>query len=249
VSLTLTRIPNTLHYCWFGHRPLPRTFRQYIAGWRRTTGGGDVKQWTVHDLPRHAYLARALESGKYANAANWARLWILKNHGGVYLDTDIEMVRPLDDLLAFPAFVGFEVKHFDWEGCVNNAVLGSEPEHWFVSEMLEDLQEKFDGTEEAHLSSPHLTTQVLQRHGLNGYGRACIKGVEVFPVEYFYPFGWHESFRVGCVRPETRTIHWYERSWQRHGDKRKRLDRWLKDKLHVIAWRLMRNQLVSRAKS
>lgn len=165
-------------------------------------------------------------------------MWALQKYGGVYLDTDIEMIRPLDDLMDYPAFAGFEVKEFGWDGCVNNAVLQSEPDHWFVGEMLNQLEHEFDGSEEAHYSSPHLTTAVLKKHGLNSYGRTNVKGVEVFPVEYFYPFGWHERFRITKITTETRTIHWYARSWLKKTESKEKIRSKIIERLNILLWEL-----------
>jgi mannosyltransferase OCH1-like enzyme len=161
----------------------------------------------------------------------------LQKYGGIYLDTDIEVIRPLDDLMQYPAFVGFEVKDFGWDGCVNNAVLRSERDHWFVGELRNQMERDFDGSEEAHLSSPHLTTTILKKHGLSCYGRVNIKSVEVFPTEYFYPFGWHESFRINQLTPETKTIHWYGGSWLKKTDTNRRLKSRLNEYLNIILWK------------
>jgi mannosyltransferase OCH1-like enzyme len=173
----------------------------------------EFKEWNEITSPTHPYLSKALELKKWANASNWVRLYALNKFGGVYLDTDVEVLLPLDPFLNGEAFVGFEVRHFDWDGCVNNAVFGSTRDHWFVRTMLDRISRDFDGTEEAHFSSPHLTTNVLQEFGLEGYRRQNINGVEVYPVETFYPYGWHEIFNPDCVQLETHTIHWYSQSW------------------------------------
>jgi mannosyltransferase OCH1-like enzyme len=230
------KINRTIHYCWFGSKGLPLKYQNLIQLWHHYHPGWKIQEWGRGNLPNLKYLQNAMALHKYANASNWARLWVLEKYGGVYLDTDIEIVRPLDDLLQFPAFVGFEVKYFDWEGCVNNAVFGSIKNHWFVTEMRQQLEEEFDGSEDAHLSSPHLTTRVLKRHGLVKYGRTSLNGVEIFPIEYFYPFGWHETFRVQRVTPETRSIHWYGRSWLTQSEERKNFKSQAVEYLHKILW-------------
>lgn len=210
----MKKIPLIIHYCWFGRGRIPKNHQNYIDGWRELMPHFEIKEWNEENTPQHPYLVSALAKKKWANASNWMRLYALNEWGGIYLDTDIEVLRPLDGLLTNEAFVGFEVKHFDWEGCVNNAVLGSVKGHWFVGEMLDRISRDFDGTEEAHLSSPHLTTDVLLEHGLDDYKRQNIAGVEVYPVEFFYPYGWHEIFNPDCVSKDTHTIHWYGKSWQ-----------------------------------
>lgn len=208
----------------------------------------EFKKWSEENAPSHPYLIKALASKKWANASNWTRLYALQEFGGVYLDTDIEILRPIDQFLVQEAFVGFEVKHFDWEGCVNNAVYGSVKGHWFVREMLDRISKDFDGTEEAHLSSPHLTTFVLQEHGLDGYRRQNIDGVEVYPAEVFYPYGWHEVFNPDCVGGDTHTIHWYGKSWQAKGTKESWRRR-IKATCNLMRWHLWVRRRVLHATS
>ena len=230
-------IPRIVHYCWFGPNKISMNHQGYIDGWKALMPDFEVMEWNEENSPRHPYLIKALENNKWANAANLVRLHALKEWGGIYLDTDIEVLRPLDAFLINDAFVGFEVRHFDWEGCVNNAVFGSVKDHWFVREMLDRISRDFDGTEQAHLSSPHLTTHVLQEHGLDGYKRQNINGVEVYPVEVFYPYGWHEIFNPNCIGKDTHTIHWYGKSWQPKGAK----DPWrrrVKATCNLMRWHL-----------
>jgi mannosyltransferase OCH1-like enzyme len=234
---------NKIHFCWFGKKVLPKKYRRFIKSWKEKHPKWEIIEWNEKKLPDSKYLKRALKNNKTANASNWARLWVLQKYGGLYLDTDIEMIRPLDDLMECPAFVGFEVKDFGWDGCVNNAVLRSERDHWFVGELRNQMERDFDGSEEAHLSSPHLTTTVLKKHGLSSYGRTNVKGVEVFPIEYFYPFGWHEPFRIKCISAQTKTIHWYGKSWCNEG-KQSKIKHEFIDCLNKAAWKIFKPWIV-----
>jgi mannosyltransferase OCH1-like enzyme len=199
--------------------------------------------WNERNCPSSPYLTRALELGNWANAANWMRLAALNDCGGIYLDTDIEVLQSLDKFLDHESFVGFEVRHLDWDGCVNNAVFGAASGHWFVRELLRRIEAEFDGSEQAHLSSPHLTTNVLKENGLGIYGRQSIRNVEVYPVEYFYPYGWHETFNPDCVTTDSHCIHWYGKSWVPKGEKEP-LKRRVKARLHLMRWHLWKKRQV-----
>jgi mannosyltransferase OCH1-like enzyme len=113
----------------------------------------------------------------------------LKTSGGIYLDTDIEMIKPYDPFLSYSCFLGFESR--DVEGtCVNNAVMGSVKDHPFTEACFEKINTDFDGTEAANLSSPVLTTEVLKSKGPFSYETVYLRewDVQLFPVETFMLF-------------------------------------------------------------
>ena len=143
---------------------MPKEYAGYIAEWRQLHPGWEIKRWDEQNFPfHHAYLKKAFELQNWANLANFARLQVLQEFGGIYLDTDIKLLKPLDPFLENTCFLSFESgKEPDSEFFVNNAVLGSVPNGTFVQKCLDELEQTFDGTEEAHLSSPRLTTKVLK---------------------------------------------------------------------------------------
>lgn len=211
---SISKIPKRLHYCWFGGNPLPEKYQNYISGWRSKMPDYEIVEWNESNSPIHfPYLQKALENKKWANMANFTRLYALYHQGGIYMDTDIEVLLPFDDLLHHDAFLGFEDIHIRWAGCINNAVFGAIPKHPLVYEMMSRLPEQFDGTEEAHLSSPNFTTALLKEKGLKSYGFQEIAGVTLYPIAFFYPFSWHQTFTPECITPETHTIHWFEQTW------------------------------------
>ena len=123
-------IPKIIHYCWFGHNPLPPLAQQCIASWRRflpdyeiwqwrekgfspaiTTREGDanadkVMEFDVNCIP---YTEEAYKQKKYAFVSDYARFWIMYHYGGIYFDTDVEVIRHMDDIVAKGNFMGFEV--------------------------------------------------------------------------------------------------------------------------------------------
>lgn len=222
---------------------MPRDHQRYLAGWKACMPEWTIQRWDESNTPQNPYLSNALRHRNWANASNWMRLHALADQGGIYLDTDIEVLRSLEPLREASAFVGFEVKHIDWEGCVNNAVFGATPGHTFTETLLQRIENEFDGTEKAHLSSPHLTTKVLQDWGLKDYQRQNLGGVEIYPVEFLYPFGWHEDFSPDCLKPETYTIHWYGRSWTHQTLPWRRR---LRAAWQLTRWRLFRRQHLAR---
>ena len=233
-------IPKIIHYCWFGGKEIPRNLRRYLKSWE-INKGYKVMRWdesntAIEDIP---YLKNAFEHKKWANLSNLTRLIALKEYGGIYLDTDIEILKPFDDILDNECFLGFEDKFVDWDGCVNNAVMGSVPNHWFIILMEKELLQNFDGTELAHLSSPNLTTRLLKELGMNTYGAQCIKGLQLFEIEYFYPYSWYEVFNPNRITPNTYTIHHFQQSWSGKASK-KEIKKVLKKKFYLLKWSWMK---------
>jgi mannosyltransferase OCH1-like enzyme len=207
-------IPKIIHYCWFGKKDIPEKHAEYIRKWSEIFSGYQIIKWNEENAPMHLpYMQTALQNQKWANLSNYARLHAVAEFGGIYLDTDIEVLKTFDPLLNNNCFVGFEDVHVDWDGCINNAVLGAIPNHPFVVEMKERLTAEFDGLEKAHLSSPNFTTRLLKEKGLKEYKEQCIEDVHIYPIEYFYPYSWHQEFTPECVKEVTFCIHRFEKSW------------------------------------
>lgn len=207
-------IPKIIHYCWFGQKEIPAKHAEYIAKWKQVFEGYTLIKWNEENSPMHLpYMQAAYANGKWANLSNFTRLWAIKQHGGIYLDTDIEVLKTFDPLLHNNCFLGFEDVHVDWDGCINNAVIGATAGHPFINEMHDRLLAEFNGLEEAHLSSPNFTTALLKQKGLNTYKHQVIDDVHIYPIEYFYPYSWHQKFTPECIKENTFCIHHFEKSW------------------------------------
>ncbi|MCC7047505.1 MAG: hypothetical protein IT562_12405 [Alphaproteobacteria bacterium] len=211
-------IPRILHYVWVGGRPLPEKTRINIETWRRFCPDFEIRGWTDDTVSfEHPYLARCRALGNWANASNYLRLVKLLAHGGVYLDTDIMLRRPLAPMLRNGCFLGFQVEaqENDW---INNAVFGAEPGHWFVELCRQRLLEAFDGSEPANFSSPRLVTRLLIEKGLARYDDrgVSVGDVRIYPRPVFYPYSWREEFTLAAIKPETTAVHFWEKSW--HAD-------------------------------
>ena len=103
-------IPKIIHYCWFGGKEMPELMQKCIASWKQHLPDYELHLWNEQnfDLDRFPYAREAYDNKKYAFVSDVARLWALKEYGGIYLDTDVEVLRPLDDFLHLPAFMGYE---------------------------------------------------------------------------------------------------------------------------------------------
>jgi Glycosyltransferase sugar-binding region containing DXD motif/Alpha 1,4-glycosyltransferase conserved region len=245
-------IPATLHYIWIGGTPLPDRFRENIATWRRHNPGFEIREWNEANLDWSSRYMRAAYTFRYwSRVTNLARLEILRKHGGIYLDVDVEVVRPLRPLLDNACFLGFQDSgpNATW---VNNAVFGATPDHWFVNACIERLLRCFTGVERMDSRhGPGNVTQVLIDNGLAGYHEhgTMLRDVRLYPRAAFYPYHWNETFDPAMVTSETFLLHHWARSWVPglHEDARAR-SRGRLDRLKEIAaffhlrtqWRLER---------
>ena len=104
------RIPKVIHYCWFGRNEKPNLFYKCFESWKKYCPDYEIIEWNEDnfDINMIPYVKEAYEAKKWAFVADYARLWIVYHYGGIYLDTDVELLRPLDNLLASEAFFGSE---------------------------------------------------------------------------------------------------------------------------------------------
>jgi mannosyltransferase OCH1-like enzyme len=183
-----------------------------MASWQRVLPDYQVKEWNETNSPLdNSYTKAAYEQKLWSRLSNYIRLYAVHREGGIYFDTDVEVVRPLTPLLHQKCFVGFqqEAEGVDW---VNNAILAAEAGHPFLSRCMELTLQKFEDEGEFY-RSPTISTIVLKEMGLRAYGLQEINGVTLYPTEYFYPYSWTEKFSPECVTKNTYCVHHWAGSW------------------------------------
>lgn len=207
-----------IHYCWFGGSPLPPLAQRCIESWHKFLPDYEIRRWDesnfdVNILP---YTADAYAAGKYAFVSDYARFWILYREGGVYFDTDVEVIRPLDDVILRGPFMGFEIDGGTRPMAVNPGLgLAADRAMPLYAEILERYETMTfllpDGSLNPYTMIP-MVTQLLQEKGLKGDGTIeHVAGIDVYPSEWFNPF----DDATGRLRKtgNTRSIHWYAKSW------------------------------------
>ncbi len=205
-------IPKKIHYCWFGKKTKSGLYRKCIESWCRLCPDYEITEWNEDnfDLGRHPYLQWCYDRGKWAFISDFARLIILKEQGGIYLDTDVELIRSPDGLLEYGAFMSFENNTY-----INTGIgLGSEPGHPVLDVLLQSyLEMSPDGDGNFSLvPCPRLNTQVLLPLGLRQDGtRQQVCGAEILPADYMNPY----DDPTGSLHKTENTvsIHWYGKSW------------------------------------
>ena len=180
-------IPRVIHYCWFGGREMPDWQKHCVASWHRYCPDYEFRLWNEenYDIHRCQYMADAYASGRMGFVPDFARLDVLYQYGGVYLDTDVELLRPLDELLYQSAFCGAQVGNAVNLGSGFGCVPGLEIIRELRDEYRTAVFRRADGTYEL-TSSPTYQTRTLARHGYrtdNTY--QVIDDLAVYPSDVF----------------------------------------------------------------
>lgn len=211
-------IPKIIHYCWFGGKELPPLAKKCIASWEKFCPGWQIIQWNEDnfDVSRYAYTKYCYEQGKWAFLSDFVRLAVVMELGGVYLDTDVELVKPLDALLEYEAFYGFENESVVNTGHGFGAVPEQETVEVLLAEYL-DLQPGENG-DYALIACPRHNTRGLKKLGLVKNGqRQTVAGAEILPEDWLNPY----EYVTGTMNKTENTvaIHWYNQSWVPQRDK------------------------------
>ena len=202
-------IPRTIHYCWFGRNPLPKLAKQCIESWKKYCPDYEIVCWdeSNFDVNYNQFTQDAYRAGKWAFVSDVARLYIVYHHGGIYLDTDVELIKSLDAFLPNKAFMGTEPVGQIATGLGFGAEKGME----VIREMLEEYDRKLFSASNP-LDCPKMTTAFLTRYGYSRQPQIqTVRDITIYPPEYFGPADWvtgklHKT-------SDTAAIHHYLSSW------------------------------------
>lgn len=228
-------IPKIIHYCWFGRNPLPPLAQECIASWKKYLPDYEIKEWNEDnfDVNIIPYTAEAYKQKKYAFVSDYARFWVMYKYGGIYFDTDVEVIKPMDDIIAKGNFMGFEVDP-DGENtpgkyapryCFDVALglgFGISKGHPFIKKMLDYYQNLKFVMPPVDISwyktIVAYTTEQLCMMGLkNVSGIQTVQDILIYPREFFAPIN-VISGRLN-ITENTYTIHRYMGSWDVNQDK------------------------------
>lgn len=200
-------IPKILHYCWFGGRPKSDIFLRCLESWKQFAPDFELKEWNeMNSVPYHnKFYHDAMRKGKYAFAADCIRVQVLYNMGGIYLDTDMLIIKPIESLLSYAFFTGYEV-----EGRANFAIFGAIKKN----HVLKNMKEFYDVQYFNPFSPPvitHTFKELVVKEQLK-------HGEVILPIDYFYPLPYQkrdEHFQE-YITPATLAVHLWEHSWKAH---------------------------------
>lgn len=206
-------IPKVIHYCWFGRNPKPKIVKKCIASWKKYCPDYKIIEWNEsnYDVDKCLYTKQAYTYKKWAFVSDYARLDIIYNCGGIYLDTDVELVQNLDKLLSFDCFISA-----DSSGINTGLGFGATRQHPTIEAMLELYNGKGFATNAEKMDLTPCTVINSKWAVENGYkigdkNIIHIKNTAVLPPEYFSPL---DSMSQLHMTDNTYGIHWGCRSWE-----------------------------------
>ncbi|MBD5232777.1 MAG: glycosyl transferase [Bacteroidales bacterium] len=226
-------IPKKIHYCWFGRNPLPESAQKCIASWRKYLPDYEIIEWNednfdVNSIP---YTTQAYEAKKYAFVSDYARFKILYEHGGLYFDTDVEVIKPMDDIIAAGSFMGFEINpggKRPFGAIAAGLGMGADRELPLYKKILDYYKTlnfiQPDGSYNYTDAVVNITTREFIKAGLEDKpGIQRIENITIYPDDYFNPF----DDITGKLRKthNTHTIHWFSKTWLNENPWRTRISR------------------------
>lgn len=228
-------IPKVIHYCWFGGNPLPNSAQKCIVSWRKYLPDYEIKEWNESnfDVNIIPYTAEAYKAKKYAFVSDYARFWILYKYGGLYFDTDVEVIKNMDDIIAKGPFMGCENEAKAGAtpaqlGVAPGLGLGVNPGLGLYGEILNwyNTHHFITWTGVIEKNVVDITTEILNKNGIEILDEGVLKssGILIYPKEYFCP----KDYITGemNITDKTKSIHHYSATWV--GNKRTFVDKVIK---------------------
>lgn len=210
----MNNIPKLIHYCWFGKKEKPYKVRMCIKTWKEKLPDYEIIEWNENNFDVQAYdfTKKAYESKKWAFVSDYCRILALYNNGGIYLDTDIEVIKNIDKFLEQKSFGGIEHEIY-----INGAIWGCREGDQFIKKLIDYYNKlnfyDFNG-DLFRIAIPKIITEIAKDEGYNMCNRMqeLKGGTVVYPSEYFYPKG--HSWEKSIITENTYTIHHYDGSWK-----------------------------------
>lgn len=205
-------IPKKIHYCWFGGNELPELAKKCIESWKKFCPDYEIIEWNEKnfDININQYVREAYENKKWAFVSDVARLYALYNEGGIYMDTDVEVIKELDDFLNEEAFSGFEAIDR-----VPTGIMACTKHNKLFKKFLEYYDDKAfvkDGKLNM-TTNVEIITAELEKNGLKKNNtKQTIDGFTLYPCEYFCPLDYETQELQKTIN--TYTIHWFNGSWK-----------------------------------
>jgi mannosyltransferase OCH1-like enzyme len=208
-------IPKILHYCWFGNGQMPALALECLASWKKYLPEYEIIVWNEEnfDVNSYRFSAEAYQERKFAFVSDVCRLYALKEMGGIYLDTDVEFIKPLAEaILANEAFTGFEDN-----ALLSSAIMGSEKNGKWINDLLAHYNDRSfylqDGSLDVNPNTEIITAFMKQHKGLqiNNSFQQIAQYCSIYPSDYFCPKSW-KTLKINSTA-NTYCIHHFAGSW------------------------------------
>lgn len=211
-------VPKIIHYCWFGGGEKNALTRRCINSWRKYCPDFEIVEWNEDNFDVNAirYTREAYDSKRWSFVSDYARLKVLYEQGGIYFDTDVELIKPIDSLLAGEGFMGFEASGGSIHEVNTGLGFGAVKGNPVIKALLDSYEDMVFIKEEGSLNltpCPENNTAVLAGLGLRADGgMQTLYGIQILPAEYLCP----ENFYTGEKRitEKTMAVHHYASSWK-----------------------------------
>lgn len=228
-------IPKIIHYCWFGDNPYPNIVKKCISSWQKIMPDYEIKLWNEKNVPvqEYRFMKDAYKVGKYAFVSDYARYWILKRHGGFFLDCDVETIRRFDDLRENRLVFAFN-KHVKKNILFVNPglIIGVEKDNPIINDIL-SIYDKLNflttnGQPNLRYSSPRILTKYLLENTELKQEDKCQNlpnGIKILSTDFFDPMN-PRTLRMGVefdITENTHGIHHNAASWVPRSEKTKRI--------------------------
>lgn len=212
-----------IHYCWFGPRQLSKLAKKCMATWKKFLPDYEIKLWNENnfDFNQNPFVKQAYENKKWAFVSDYARLKALSEYGGIYLDTDMEIIKDISDVLNDECFLGVEDS-----GLINAAVIGSKkPHNKFIDTLISNYNnlKEFDEKNIYAMTIPRQITNILEPLGFDKNKQEIQQffdgELKVYPREYFYPLSY--DYQDNKFTDKSCMVHKYDATWASKPEKAK----------------------------
>jgi len=207
-------IPKIIHYCWFGHGEKPAMLQACIKSWQKFLPEYQIMEWneTNFDIANSiVYVQQAYQCKKYAFVSDYVRLYALRQWGGIYMDTDVEVLKSYNDLLTYSSFWGFEDDHY-----MASCVIGAQRTDALVDLFFHHYDDKKfinDDGSINQLTNTYVLSELVASMGivLNGTKQTINENIMIFPKTYFSPYDYKNGNNFVCE--ESYAIHHFSQTW------------------------------------
>ena len=207
-------IPKIIHYIWLGGTPLTELGEKCLESWKKYCPDFQIICWNESnfDINQNRYCKEAWQKKKYAFVSDYIRLYVLFNYGGIYMDTDVELLKPLERFLKHKAFLGFEGDFF------STALMGSEKKFPLFKEFLDDYHERIFIKENGKFNTTTNVIYIYKKCLQKGFKPddsqkvRKFENLTLYPTDYFCPKDWRNG-ELTCLTENTVCIHHFAASW------------------------------------
>lgn len=205
-------IPKKIHYCWFGRGKMPELAMKCIASWKKYLPEYEIKEWNEDnfDLDLYPYVREAYDNRKFAFVTDVVRLYALYHEGGIYMDTDVEVLKPLDSLLVYDAVSGFESPTQ-----IPTGLMACREGHPFFKELLDEYDglhfKREDGSLDMTTNVTRITNACLKYGFVPNNKLQTVNGFTFLPKDYLCPI--NQEGHTLCLTENTLCIHHFAGSW------------------------------------